>query len=565
MLQSHSNPDINQWILTVENTYAHQSIGVERLPDSIRAIAIEIKDKQLVVDEFFELPLKSGAPNDEGVKPLYIDEKNPKFQYWLENDLVVSALSGEDVLVRPMDIKLTKQKEIDQVLYFQAEPLIPFPIDDTVVDRIIMGRDKEGTALTLLAVPGEKLQYHLDELSQVGIEPEVVTSEQAALSAYLQTIIPQDDSADLKAQILICLESDHTTCILNKKGRLAAAQTIPIGCQNLKSVASEENKQELKEAFEGLRNEITRVVYALGKQLRGEELSGIVITGEGANWGSLGKDLTSNLQKPLIVVRPLKGLTLEQQNLFATPLGAALTGLPHFKDQVNFRQNKYRFSNPLKRFKKALFVYGLVALGLAGAAYFSGLQYLGYQEDKVRENYVQMLARIKRPFNEVEGLYLKKDPTDPSLVKDVKQLPIYEITKRLDFLEKEIHSAPALFPLFPNVPRVSDVLAWLTSHPHVVLKEDGKENIESLVQIESLSYMMTKRPELNKKSERYQVKVELELTAMSPKEAREFHDALISPNDMVDPKAEVKWNATKGRYRTSFFLKDRTVYPSPGH
>lgn len=541
----------------MERTYAHQSIGVERHPDVLRAIAIEVKDNEILVDDFFDLPIKMGQADEEGVKPLYIAEKNKKFDFWLENDLVVSALAGEAVLVRPMDIKLTRQKEIDEVLYFQAEPLIPFPIETTVVDRIVVSKEKDGTALTLLAAPGELIQNHLNDLAQLNVDPEVVTCEQAALSAYLQAVAPSED-----AKILICLEADHTTCILNKKGKLIAGQTIPKGCKDVKMEAfstEEKHNHELKDAFESLRQDITRVVYALGKQLKGDELSGILITGEGANWGTLGQELTAALQKPLLEPAIFKGITKDKQNVYAAPLGAALTGLPNFSDQINFRQKEQRFLNPLKRYKKSLLLYAVVALGLAAAAYFSGEQYLGYREDQVRENYAELLSSIKRPFNEMEGAYLKKSPEDASLNADVKQLSMNDLSSRLDYLEKEVQTAPALFPLFPNVPRVSDLLAWLSSHPNVVLNKNGKS--EGLLQIESLSYTLVKRPEMNKKTERYQVKVELELIANSPKEAREFHDALISPNDMVDPKAEVKWNATKGRYRTSFFLKDRTLYP----
>ena len=32
---------------------------------------------------------------------------------------------------------------------------------------------------------------------------------------------------------------------------------------------------------------------------------------------------------------------------------------------------------------------------------------------------------------------------------------------------------------------------------------------------------------------------------------------------VIDPKGEIKWNATKGKYKTSFFLKDKTFYPTP--
>ena len=61
--------------------------------------------------------------------------------------------------------------------------------------------------------------------------------------------------------------------------------------------------------------------------------------------------------------------------------------------------------------------------------------------------------------------------------------------------------------------------------------------------------------------EHYAVRVDIDFTAPSGARAREFYDALNSPNPFVDPKEEVKWSSNKGRYQTSFFLKDRTQYP----
>jgi type IV pilus assembly protein PilM len=136
--------------------------------------------------------------------------------------------------------------------------------------------------------------------------------------------------------------------------------------------------------------------------------------------------------------------------------------------------------------------------------------------------------------------------------------------KRIDYLAKQIEAIPEIFPLQPNIPRVSDLLAWLSEHPQVVspLKEKEEGALSSL-QIENFIYALTKHPEQGKKDEKYQVKVDLEFSSPTPKQAREFHDALIAPNDLVDPKAEVKWSSNRGKYRTSFFLKDKTSYSTP--
>ena len=84
---------------------------------------------------------------------------------------------------------------------------------------------------------------------------------------------------------------------------------------------------------------------------------------------------------------------------------------------------------------------------------------------------------------------------------------------------------------------------------------------EGSLKIDSFSYQMVKRPDITKKGEKYQVKIDLEITAPSAKMAREFHTALNSPNNFVDPKSEVKWSNTRGKYQASFFLKDKTSYP----
>ena len=96
---------------------------------------------------------------------------------------------------------------------------------------------------------------------------------------------------------------------------------------------------------------------------------------------------------------------------------------------------------------------------------------------------------------------------------------------------------------------------------NIVEKNPNTAQITPLIQLESFSYGMLKRPEQSKKQEKYQVKVEFEFTTATPKLAREFHDALIAPNEIVDPKGEIKWSSNRGRYKTSFFLKDKTIYP----
>ena len=180
-----------------------------------------------------------------------------------------------------------------------------------------------------------------------------------------------------------------------------------------------------------------------------------------------------------------------------------------------------------------------------------------YEETLVKQEYLKLLSVLHKTYDEYE-MQLPVNETEKA--ESIEGLSVDQLKTRLNIIEKEIQAIPQIFPLQPNVPLVSDVLAWLSTHNSFVQKE-GAGSKDSL-RIESLSYTMVKRPEPSKKQEKYQVKIELEVSSPTPKSAREFHDALIEPNDFVDPKGEVKWSSSRDRYKTSFFLKDKTIYPT---
>ncbi len=53
---------------------------------------------------------------------------------------------------------------------------------------------------------------------------------------------------------------------------------------------------------------------------------------------------------------------------------------------------------------------------------------------------------------------------------------------------------------------------------------------------------------------------DLEFAAASPTQARELHDALLVPNQFIDPTTEIKWATSKGGICASFTLQDKTCY-----
>lgn len=557
--QVYCRISINQLLIFGTMTYKpsdEKCLGIYFEDSTIKAVAISRQKGVVVIDQMIEF---------SDVKPLDNPNELEPIKKLSETRLSISGLSGEDLLLRRLRLKIVKQKEIDDVFHFQAEPMLPYPIESAVLDKWTTEVLDDQSSIAFLAAKKEDVQNHLDRLEENGIDPEAVSAYPVALTALSQFYT---EKAPLK--LVIDIEKEQITCVLIKQDKLIASHEIASGWQPLYQAhidSEKSNSPSIDEFFSlGLLEspkewvqEVVWNVFALQKETKSKEPFLLFITGEGANLPHLKEHIAEALESPLTSFNT--PCSLVDFNRFALPLGLALSGLPVFKEKINFRQEEFAFKDPWKRFKKSLVLIAGLSCLLAFSIYLFTQSYIRYREDQLRERFLTVLSLAQKPYAAFEKQYEQKAgiPLDKEPLS-IKDLDAEALTLRLDALERQIRTLPDTFPLFPNTPRVSDVLAWLSSHPSFQCAE-GKDCPQ--VAIENFSYAMVKRPEMNKKNEKYQVKVDLEFTTSSPTAAREFHDALISPNDFIDPKGEIKWNATKGKYKTSFFLKDKTFYPTP--
>ena len=558
-----------------EKPDASTALGLELEGDLLKAVQISYVKGKPRLDRLFEISVGT-----DHVNPLYKSENNQDLQNAIQKSLVITSLNTQEVLIRQLEIKLKKDKDLQEVLLFQAEPLLPYPAENAVLDYLKIGTTEEGTLLSVFAARKDHLQQHLAHWAKFQIEPEVITAVPAALANFADFSVSAD-----QPYCIAHLGLQQTTCVLIQEGNLTASQSVPLGIIHLKQALShegeavpgfgdidisnltEESHPALYQAWDAMRLEIKRAIFSLSKQARGQPVKELLITGSGALVPHLASTLALDLDMQQIFPRQelFSNLTVGQILNFAIPIGEALSAFPTAKNKINFRQGELSYPHPWKRLKNSILLYAGLCVALALAFYLFGQAYLSYRQDQVRQSYVQLLTIMNKPYDDFEKEFENKNPeTKPSdgVIAGIMQLNDAGLFQRVEYLEKELQSTPDLFPLWPNVPKVSDVLAWLSTQ-HVSVAKKGKVDARDAqsLQIESFNYALVKRPEQNKKQEKYQVKVEIEFTSPTPKQARAFHDALIEPNAFVDPKGEVKWNSSHGRYRTSFFLKDKTFYP----
>lgn len=219
-------------------------------------------------------------------------------------------------------------------------------------------------------------------------------------------------------------------------------------------------------------------------------------------------------------IQPIDESTRER----ALSLGMAIAYLPNRTFPINFRQNNLLYRDPLKHVKKSLLSY-IVSASICTTAIFC------------------MTAAWKS--KEVKHLSLATHQL--GLNDSLEHLSLEE---KIIYLEQTLDQQPTYFALTPNIPRVKETLLWLSSNKDFFP-----------LTLESFSYKVVKYPDSTNKKEKYKVRIDIEFTAQSARDARAFHEALLSPNIIVDSRSEVLWQLDRGTYKAAFFLKDKTRYP----
>lgn len=506
------------------------AIGVEQTVSGIKGAEVSFQKKHPIIHRLHSFT--------EIVKPLYT-----------VHSLVVTGMDSSDILVRSLRLALTKEKDIQSALAFQMEPLLPYSIEETILTRQTLSQDAESTQLTVLSAQKSRLQRHLEQWQQAKIEPEQVGCIQSALCYFAHYYLPNN-----KPYLILHANTKWITCILAKDGKLLGSYVQQEGLPHLQK---DMDMQLQGEAIKRFQQATSRMSLALLREVK-EVPEGILMTGEAASLPDLEKKLTEKLNLPLLFCHDSDGFTSQEKQIYAVSIGLAIGS---FFKQIDFRQQEFAYPAPWKRIKAPLIAY-FACMSLFTLAFFLFSQaYLSQQENQLKQEYSDFLSTMNKSHEDFESKFLAKNPAAKEKVGgeivDIIHLQREDLQERIDFLQKDLQATPDSFPLFANIPRVSDVLAWLSRHPLVIQKD---ENEQPYLQLENFSYVMLRRPAHSKKQEKYQVKVELEFTSPMPKRAREFHDALIASNDFVDPKGEVKWSSNRGSYRTSFYLKDKTLY-----
>ena len=118
----------------------------------------------------------------------------------------LSSIPGCHFSQRIVHFPFADRKRVEKALPFEVEDSVPFPIDDVVMDHVVLGRDmaekdaeqKQETPVLGIMLPKDILKRHLDLLASAGIDPQVIVPSYVGLYAVSSMIRTEDSN------LLVC-------------------------------------------------------------------------------------------------------------------------------------------------------------------------------------------------------------------------------------------------------------------------------------------------------------------------------------------------------------------------
>ncbi len=452
---------------------------------------------------------------------------------------IASGLEEQDVVYRSIMLPVKGERHVLAALPFQLEALLPFPMESALVCPFPNPVSPHATNVSLFATSSEKLQAHLDNLAASEIYPDAVSCTPSALFRIAKWVCPNEN------HLLVFHMGEHkTSCVVIQSGRITLFQLIKIGkakwIKYLENLYPEKAKQELdallaegsRELFEplhtALRHELERLSTYIHNKINIAHDTPWILLGQLPY--PLDELWSEQFSMQQLLPQLPKDLSLAQLNSHCIPLGYAIEALATDKKSVQFCQQRFTPSHRRTQLKRRALTYVTCCLVLSVILGLGNSVLLHKKKATLSERFLSYL---------------------PSLQENYRTLSQEEMESELFKWEQSLLKQKNSFSYFLTTPKVSEVLAWLSTHPSLI---DAQGGIKEGIDIKAVHYQLTKYPTLEDPSALHQAQVEIEFTSTTPRLAREFHETLLKGDRIVNPKKEMKWNAHGNGYSIQFEL-----------
>ncbi|OHB71198.1 MAG: hypothetical protein A2W23_02970 [Planctomycetes bacterium RBG_16_43_13] len=362
--------------------------GVDISKSSIKCVRMEKSESSIVVTDIVTINYQpSEAGIEEQIKDVIAQFRS---ENKLRGDKIACSLPSHSTFNRLIKLPPIEDAKIPEIVKYEAQSQIPFPIDEVMWDYQIVDRQyqpNEEKEVILFAIKRDVVEQLLDNIKQGGLFVDVVQFAPVALCNFL---FREGQTGELC--VVVDIGADNTDLIIIE-GNKFWIRNIPItgnditkAIQKEFNVSFEEAEQlKIKVAQSSQGSKIFNTIQPVLKDLIGElhrsigwyksvsrqtKLEKIILLGNGSKTINFQRYIPQSLGLTLFNISKLNSIEVgekvnmeklqEQIPALGVAFGLALQGLNETKNKVNLLPPLYLKEKELK--KKQPFLVATVAV-----------------------------------------------------------------------------------------------------------------------------------------------------------------------------------------------------------
>ncbi len=201
-------------------------IGLDVRHEAVTAVMINTGLRENQIEHVLHIPIPDGEDREAGLNTAL---QSVADQMDTADAACVAAFPSDHISYRNLQVPFKGAKKIGQVLPFELEPTLPYPVEDLIIDFQTVDQSGQGdqTDILAMAVEKEDLETYLNRLGAFAFDPQTVS-----LGGY-STVQCLSGLEDIPTGwILLELCSRQCTLFLVQSGQICLARSFPLSAEN---------------------------------------------------------------------------------------------------------------------------------------------------------------------------------------------------------------------------------------------------------------------------------------------------------------------------------------------
>ncbi len=424
-------------------------LGVDLGSSSIKTIEIDSAFGRFEIHDTHDIPLE---PNSTPVETaLHWIQKRPRAP-----DRIITGLSSPQFTFRNLPLPTRDKKAIQASVGFELEDELPFNVDQSVYEFIILSQTKSSSQVHVAATLKDQIRTVIQPWLNASVEPDAITSEAWAYRTLLnQVLSPAEQEGPV---LLIQMGHSRTTFYLHWHGAPALIRDFSWGGNDLTLAISQkfnisieaaeatkinqgmiqvnnepsdltpeqlELSQCLTEATDPMINEL-RHIHLTSRNFTRKSIQKIYLAGGTSLLPGLGSLVNQQFRIPTQKLLALSataasGVTYSEQTdtkfLLAASLAFCLVGQAR-NTCINFRRGEFAKTSLVHKINFQVLKKPLLALAAMGASLFLSLSIQSFvYQSRLQNTNIQLEKSVKSFFGQVSSSALRGYLADTKKLK----------------------------------------------------------------------------------------------------------------------------------------------------